>query len=52
MNLDMLRSSICARVAPVRGTVEPAIDGNPWLSTSSSGDKDSIPNNSNEKIPR
>jgi glucose/arabinose dehydrogenase len=31
-------------------TVEPAIDGNLWLSTSTGGDKDSIPRNSNEKI--
>ena len=31
-------------------TVEPSIDGNLWLTTSSGGDKDSIPNNSNERI--
>jgi len=31
-------------------TVEPAPDGGLWLTTSNSGDKDSIPNNSNEKI--
>ncbi|MDC0712117.1 lectin [Stigmatella sp. ncwal1] len=33
-------------------TVEPSVDGNLWLTTSNSGDKDSIPNNSNEKIFR
>lgn len=33
-------------------TVEPTLDGNLWLTTSSTGDKDSIPNNSNEKIYR
>jgi glucose/arabinose dehydrogenase len=31
-------------------TVEPAPDGGLWLTTSTTGDKDSIPNNSNEKI--
>ena len=31
-------------------TVEPAPDGGLWLTTTNSGDKDSIPNNSNEKI--
>ncbi|MFJ1958252.1 PQQ-dependent sugar dehydrogenase [Streptomyces microflavus] len=31
-------------------TVEPSPDGGLWLTTSNSGDKDSIPNNSNEKI--
>ncbi|MEU4219756.1 PQQ-dependent sugar dehydrogenase [Actinoplanes sp. NPDC026623] len=31
-------------------TIEPSIDGNLWLSTSSRGDKDSIPGNSNERI--
>lgn len=31
-------------------TVEPSIDGNLWLTTSKTGDKDSIPNNSNESI--
>jgi glucose/arabinose dehydrogenase len=31
-------------------TVEPAIDGNLWLTTSTGGDKDSVPRNSNEKI--
>jgi glucose/arabinose dehydrogenase len=31
-------------------TVEPAPDGGIWLSTTNAGDKDSIPNNSNEKI--
>ncbi|NJC13808.1 glucose/arabinose dehydrogenase [Micromonospora profundi] len=31
-------------------TVEPTVDGNLWLTTSTGGDKDSIPNNSNEKI--
>jgi glucose/arabinose dehydrogenase len=31
-------------------TVEPSIDGNLWLTTSTGGDKDSRPNNSNEKI--
>ncbi|MDY7086689.1 MAG: PQQ-dependent sugar dehydrogenase [Actinomycetota bacterium] len=31
-------------------TVEPSIDGNLWLTTSSGGDKDSVPNNSNERI--
>jgi glucose/arabinose dehydrogenase len=31
-------------------TVEPAADGGLWLTTTSTGDKDSTPNNSNEKI--
>jgi glucose/arabinose dehydrogenase len=31
-------------------TVEPAPDGGLWLTTTNTGDKDSIPNNSNEKI--
>ncbi|MGV9982496.1 PQQ-dependent sugar dehydrogenase, partial [Micromonospora wenchangensis] len=31
-------------------TVEPTLDGNLWLTTSTGGDKDSIPNNSNERI--
>ncbi|WAC75255.1 lectin [Roseateles sp. SL47] len=31
-------------------TVEPAIDGNLWLSTTNGGDKDNIANNSNNKI--
>ncbi|MDG4787755.1 PQQ-dependent sugar dehydrogenase [Micromonospora sp. WMMD1102] len=31
-------------------TVEPTLDGNLWLTTSTGGDKDSIPNNSDEKI--
>jgi glucose/arabinose dehydrogenase len=31
-------------------TVEPAIDGNLWLSTTNGGDKDNVPNNSNNKI--
>ncbi|MES2676091.1 MAG: PQQ-dependent sugar dehydrogenase [Pseudomonadota bacterium] len=31
-------------------TVEPTIDGDLWLTTSNSGDKDSIANNSNEQI--
>jgi glucose/arabinose dehydrogenase len=31
-------------------TVEPAPDGGLWLTTSTVGDKDSIPNNSNEKL--
>jgi glucose/arabinose dehydrogenase len=31
-------------------TVEPAPDGGLWLTTTTTGDKDSIPNNSNEKI--
>ncbi len=31
-------------------TVEPAPDGGLWLTTSNNGDKDSIPNNSNERI--
>jgi glucose/arabinose dehydrogenase len=33
-------------------TVEPTLDGHLWLSTSSVGDKDSIPGNSNERILR
>jgi glucose/arabinose dehydrogenase len=33
-------------------TVEPAPDGGLWLTTSNTGDKDSIANNSNEKILR
>jgi glucose/arabinose dehydrogenase len=33
-------------------TVEPTVDGNLWLTTSNSGDKDSIPNNSNERVFR
>ena len=31
-------------------TVEPAPDGGLWLTTSNNGDKDSVANNSNEKI--
>ncbi len=31
-------------------TVEPGPDGGLWPTTSSNGDKDSIPDNSNEKI--
>ena len=31
-------------------TIEPSIDGNLWLTTSSRGDKDSTPSNSNERI--
>ncbi len=31
-------------------TVEPAPDGGIWLTTTRDGDKDSVPNNSNEKI--
>jgi glucose/arabinose dehydrogenase len=31
-------------------TVEPALDGGLWLTTTNQGDKDSIPNNSAEKI--
>lgn len=31
-------------------TVEPTIDGNLWMTTTNTGDKDSTPNNSNEKI--
>jgi glucose/arabinose dehydrogenase len=31
-------------------TVEPSNDGNLWLTTSTGGDKDSIPNNSDERI--
>jgi glucose/arabinose dehydrogenase len=33
-------------------TVEPTPDGNLWLTTTNSGDKDSVPNNSDEKILR
>jgi glucose/arabinose dehydrogenase len=33
-------------------TVEPTPDGNLWLTTTNDGDKDSIPNNSNNKILR
>ncbi|WP_164001802.1 lectin [Pyxidicoccus caerfyrddinensis] len=33
-------------------TVEPSVDGNLWLTTSNVGDKDSIPNNSNETLYR
>ena len=33
-------------------TVEPTRDGGLWLTTSNAGDKDSIPDNSNEKILR
>ncbi|MDG4831734.1 PQQ-dependent sugar dehydrogenase [Solwaraspora sp. WMMD1047] len=33
-------------------TVEPTLDGNLWLTTSTGGDKDSVPNNSNERILR
>lgn len=33
-------------------TVEPAPGGGLWLTTSNSGDKDSVPNNSNERIFR
>ncbi len=33
-------------------TVEPTLDGGLWLTTSNSGDKDSIANNSNERILR
>ncbi|MEU8658240.1 PQQ-dependent sugar dehydrogenase [Actinoplanes philippinensis] len=33
-------------------TVEPTVDGDLWLTTSSGGDKDSTPNNSNERIFR
>ncbi len=33
-------------------TVEPAPDGGLWLTTSNTGDKDSIANNSNEKVLR
>ncbi|WP_437683427.1 lectin [Sorangium sp. So ce131] len=33
-------------------TVEPSIDGNLWLTTTNTGDKDSVPNNSNERIFR
>ena len=31
-------------------TVEPTPDGNLWLATTNGGDKDSTPNNSNNKI--
>ncbi|MGC4806154.1 PQQ-dependent sugar dehydrogenase [Micromonospora sp. DT233] len=31
-------------------TVEPASDGGLWLTTTNTGDKDSVPNNSNERI--
>jgi len=31
-------------------TVEPSIDGDLWLTTSSGGDKDSVPSNSNERV--
>ena len=31
-------------------TVEPTLDGNLWMTTTNEGDKDSIANNSNEKI--
>lgn len=31
-------------------TVEPSLDGNLWLTTTNEGDKDSIANNSNEKV--
>lgn len=31
-------------------TVEPTLDGNLWLTTNTGGDKDSVPNNSNERI--
>ena len=33
-------------------TVEPTLDGNLWLTTSTTGDKDSTANNSNERIFR
>ncbi|AKF86994.1 hypothetical protein MFUL124B02_36260 [Myxococcus fulvus 124B02] len=33
-------------------TVEPTLDGDLWLTTTNQGDKDSIPNNSNERIFR
>jgi glucose/arabinose dehydrogenase len=33
-------------------TVEPTPDGNLWLTTTNSGDKDSVPNNSDERIFR
>jgi glucose/arabinose dehydrogenase len=33
-------------------TVEPSTDGNLWLTTSTGGDKDSVPDNSNERIFR
>lgn len=31
-------------------TVEPSADGNLWLTTTNAGDKDSVPNNSDERI--
>ena len=31
-------------------TVEPAPGGGLWLTTTNTGDKDSVPNNSNERI--
>ncbi|MFC8849161.1 MULTISPECIES: hypothetical protein [unclassified Micromonospora] len=31
-------------------TVEPTIDGDLWLTTSTGGDEDGVPNNSNERI--
>ena len=31
-------------------TLEPTIDGGLWMTTSNNGDKDSVPNNSNEEI--
>ena len=33
-------------------TVEPAPGGGLWLTTTTTGDKDSVPNNSNERIFR
>ena len=33
-------------------TVEPAPGGDLWLTTTNTGDKDSVPNNSNERIIR
>lgn len=33
-------------------TVEPTLDGNLWMTTTNQGDKDSIPDNSNERIFR
>jgi hypothetical protein len=33
-------------------TVEPTPDGNLWLTTTNQGDKDRIPDNSNEKLFR
>jgi hypothetical protein len=32
--------------------VEPTADGNLWLTTTNDGDKDAIPNNSNNQILR